>query len=197
MVGECTTGENYLYGWRIPKYSWAFQASSVPYYLASRTNGTALVIDAVKRANNNVVTGRNLCGRADAISATFAYLGTTTRAPNIASWASCTGGNGYSTVGFGSLPSGVVAMACAYRIVNGTASEGDMKLSSAVRWATTTAGCVDAYLIEAVMTHEVGHIYGLKHVSSSVLTMYRGMRKCSMAAATLGLGDLRGLERKY
>ncbi len=47
------------------------------------------------------------------------------------------------------------------------------------------------------MTHEFGHVYGLKHVSSSVLTMYRSIRKCSMAAATLGLGDLRGLERKY
>ena len=125
------------------------------------------------------------------------YLGSTSRYPNISSSASCTGGNGYSTIGFGSLPYGVAAMACAYRIVNGVAQEGDVRLATGVKWATSSATCSDAYLVEAVMTHEFGHIYGLKHVTSSALTMYRALPKCSMAAATLGLGDLRGLERKY
>ena len=193
---ECTTGEYYLYTWRIPTYSWALQTGSIPTYLKNRTNGTAAVLDAIKRANTNIVTGRNVCARADAISASYRYLGSTTRYPNISSSASCTGGNGYSTIGFGALPSGIAGMACAYGIYNGTAREGDVRLATGVKWETT-ASCYDEYRIEALMTHEFGHIYGLKHVTSSALTMYRGVRKCSMAAATLGLGDLRGLERKY
>ena len=196
-TAECTTTEYSLYGWRKPTYSWSFQTASTPYYLANRTNGTAAVRDALKRGNANIVNGRNACGRPDYISASFTYLGSTGRSPNISSWATCSGGNGYSTVGFGSLPSGVAAMACAYRIVNGIASEGDVKLSTRVRWATSSSSCSDAYMIEAVMTHEFGHIYGLRHVSSSAMTMYRGVRKCSMSPATLGWGDLRGLERKY
>ena len=195
-TAECTTSEHYLYSWRMPAYSWAFQTASTPSYLAGRTEGTRAVLDALKRANNNIVTARNVCGRADGVSATYRYLGTTGRYPNISSTATCTGGNGYSTIGFGRLPTGIAGMACAYGFVNGTAREADIKLSTGVRWETTRT-CYDEYYIESVMTHELGHVYGLKHVSSTALTMYRSIRKCSKAATTLGLGDMRGLERKY
>lgn len=194
---ECTTGSYSLYSWRKPTYSWSFQMSTTPLYLANRINGTSIVAAALKRANTNIVTGRNVCGRADAISASFTYLGNTGRAPNISSSATCSGGNGYSSLGFGALPYRVAAMACAYRILNGVAAEGDVKLATGVRWATSVASCSDAYLIEAVMTHEFGHIYGLRHVTSSAMTMYPSVAKCRGSASTLGLGDMRGLERKY
>jgi hypothetical protein len=196
-AAECTSTSYSLYSWRKPTYSWSFHTSSTPSTLADRSGGTGAVVNAIKRANNNIVSGRNVCGRADYISATYTYLGSTGRAPNIASTATCSGGNGYSSIGFGSLPSGVAAMACAYRIVNGVAAEGDAKLSTRVRWATSSTSCSDAYLIEAVMTHEFGHIYGLRHVTSPALTMYPSVRKCSGTLSTLGVGDLRGLERKY
>lgn len=196
-AAECKATDYSLFSWRKPTYSWSFGSATTPSYLANRTNGTTLVSDALKRANTNIVTGRNICGRADNVTASFTYLGVTGRAPNISSSATCTGGNGYSSIGFGSLRYPVAAMACAYRIVNGVAAEGDVKLSSGVRWATSTASCSDAYVIEALMTHEFGHIYGLRHTISSSQTMYASVRKCSAAASTLGLGDLRGLERKY
>jgi hypothetical protein len=196
-TAECTSTAYSLYSWRKPSYSWSFQSSTTPSYLASRTNGVAIVADQLKRANTNIVTGRNACGRADYIAANFTYLGSTGRAPNISSSATCTGGNGYSSIGFGALPYPVAAMACAYRIVNGVATEGDVKLSTGVRWATSLSSCSNAYLIEPVMTHEFGHIYGLRHVTSSAMTMYPSVGKCRTGASTLGWGDLRGLERKY
>ncbi|WNG57848.1 hypothetical protein F0U59_26140 [Archangium gephyra] len=58
--------------------------------------------------------------------------------------------------------------------------------------------CSNRFGLEAVMTHERGHTFGLGHVAAgSPLTMRPGIAPCDGSAATLGLGDVRGLRQRY
>ena len=48
--------------------------------------------------------------------------------------------------------------------------------------------------------HELGHVFGLNHVSESGhpnLTMSTAARDCSNAPLSLGLGDVRALRQLY
>lgn len=191
-ASDCSGTSYYLYSWRMPSYKWYYQSGSTP----SSLSWTATA-DSIKRANTDIVTARNGCGRGDHVSATFSYLGTTSRGTNIASYAGCPGGDGYSVIGFGSLPSGVLGMTCVYGVSSGYAHEADVRLNRYRRWSNYQSSCSSATLVESLMTHELGHVYGLGHVYTSSLTMNSYVPNCSLAPATLGLGDMYGLERKY
>jgi hypothetical protein len=196
-TSECSiTGYN-LYPWRISTYRWYLQSGSIPWYLRGRTDGTTIVLNQIKRANLNIVTERNICHRADYVSASYSFSGYTSRGNNISSGASCTGGDGFSVINFGYLPSGVYGMTCVYGISGGNAREGDVRMSYGVHWETYSSLCSNETLIEAAMTHELGHVYGLAHAYTSGLTMNPYVADCSLAPATLALGDMLGLEKKY
>lgn len=191
-TSACSSGAYYSYSWRMPSYRWYYQVYSTPSSM-SRVDTP----NAIKRANTNLVTGRNSCGRRDYISATYSFLGNTSRGTNISSTARCTGGDGVSVIGFGYLPSSAVAMACVYGLSGGDAREGDVRLNYRVSWANYRTSCHSATLVESALTHEIGHVYGLGHVYVSGLTMNPYIPNCSLDPATLGLGDMYGLERKY
>lgn len=79
-----------------------------------------------------------------------------------------------------------------------------MKLNDrGYRWFagnTPPAGCRTAFSVEGVATHEMGHVFGLSHVSESAhgnLTMSTKARPCTASDTTLGLGDVLGLRKKY
>ncbi len=198
---ECSDRAYNRFSFRLPSLGWHYATGTTPSKFRDRTDGTKQVINAIESANRNITEARNLCGRADYIGATGSYLGTTDRGTNIDSSGSCTGRDGYSVVGWGNLPSSSVAMACIMGISSGgTASEGDVRINWNKPYETKMKWCQDEHLIEAAMTHEFGHIYGMAHVSSYSspnLTMNPGIRQCSMAHASLGLGDMLGLETKY
>ena len=156
---------------------------------------------ALERAAHNVVTGHNNCGIPDRISATERYLGRTTSPTDVGDDATCGTPDGRNEVGFGKLPAAVMALTC-WWTRHGHTVEADIKLNKAFyHWtARVQAGCSLTWSIEDVATHEFGHAFGLDHVGESLhgnLTMSPLIAPCQNAEETLGLGDIRGLERKY
>jgi hypothetical protein len=174
--------------WR-STYGWSFRAGSTPAYLSRSAAETA-----IRSGVTNIVTGRNDCGLPDRINAKASYLGRTSARP------SCNRSDGRNVVGFRSLPDGVAARACWWMVGNRIV-EADIQVSTAVRWATSRAGCVNELMLEAVVTHEAGHVFGMGHVGErkhgrlTMSTFIDG--PCNNQESTLGLGDLRGLEALY
>ena len=174
---------------------WSFNAGTTPSSL-----GRSAALTVIKRGLKNIVGARNDCGRADRVGATTSYLGTTRAAVSINKYGRCTRADGRNVVAFGSLPSGVLGVAC-IRSSGGRIVEADIRLTNRVRWAMSTSNCWNRYLLEAVMTHEAGHAFGLAHVSERYharLTMSSRINgPCQNGESTLGLGDLKALEALY
>lgn len=200
---ECRDDFKNLYWWRLPRLEWRFNPAGTPAYLLDEDGTTTSVQAALQRAQDNVTSSANRCGRADKVSAKGALIGLTKGKPNVSAKGSCTGGNGRSVIQFGSLPSYSIAMTCVYGIgTNHVAREADIRINSVgTRWATDKASCSGKeLLLEAGITHEFGHAYGLAHASTfrnPALTMQPLVRACSQGHSSLGLGDMLGLEKKY
>ena len=171
-------------------YKWSFKAASTPSGL--NKSGVAA---ALKKSFNNITHEHNDCGRPDHVSATSRYLGTTRLAPN------CNRPDGHNVVGFGKLPSGVLAVTC-FWISGSKIVEADMKITTRESWALSLASCHGGQpMLEATITHEAGHVFGLGHVSErrhgrlTMSTVLDG--PCENNESTLGLGDMLGLEAAY
>lgn len=201
-TNECKDGAYSLEGFRWAKsYAWSFRSSTTP-----AANGVASVEDALKRAATNITGMHNKCSIADAVSATHAYQGRTTKATNIASTTttvSCGKPDGTNVVAFGVLPIKYLGITCYWYDGNKHAVEADVKLSTRHAWFATAqvpAGCNNRFGVEATMTHEFGHAFGLGHVSETThgeLTMSTAMPPCTLSPTSLGLGDVKGLKSLY
>lgn len=194
----CNDGARNLYNRRWNKtYQWRFNAVSTPDYMNKDAVETRM-----RRAATNITRSDNNCGLVDNVGAQHSYEGRTTQGVQVTSSAGCTGGNGHNTVAFGDLPSGVLGVACSW-FSNGQMLEADVRLNKAdFKWvAEIGTSCSNRWSVEAVMTHEMGHVFGLGHVSEANhgnLTMSTAINApCSNAEASLGLGDVRGLREKY
>jgi hypothetical protein len=174
---------------------WSYKSSTTPAGLT-----TAAVLQVLKRAFNNMTNERNDCGRADRVSATWSYLGTTSRGIGVTKAGACGSADGHNTIGFGALPAGYLALTCV-RSVGTSITEIDIRLATAGHWALSAVGCFNEYMLEPVVTHEVGHAYGLDHVGElnhgrlTMSTFIDGT--CENQESTLGLGDMKGLEALY
>jgi len=176
---------------------WLYQASSTPSGL-----GSSAVLTVLKRSFDNITGARNDCGLADTVSATSSYLGTTSFAPSVTKRGRCATKDGRNVVGFGPLPSGILAVTCVRSNSSGGMTETDIRVNSNLDWALSVSTC-DFFeeLLEPTMTHEIGHAYGLGHVGEQKhgrLTMSTTSDgPCSNAETTLGRGDVRGLRHLY
>ena len=176
---------------------WYFNAGSTP-----KDNSKSAVGAKLIAAANNIVTSRNSCKMADQVSATHQYMGTTTAPAQITNTAQCQpAGNGLNTVGFGTLPKGILGLACVY-YAGTDVVEADIRFNKSYKWyAKKPTNCSGRYSIEGVATHEFGHVFGLGHVSESKhgnLTMSTSMNgTCQGSEVTLGRGDVLGLRVKY
>lgn len=147
----------------------------------------------------------NDCGYSDFVSATATRGADTTVAPGV-NGTGCPGTfDSQNVVGFADLNPSNVAYACWY--VNPVANpdelvHADVAVNLDQRWVrTVTSNCGSSYLIDAVMAHEVGHIFGMGHVSESshpYLTMSESMSPCNFdGQSTLGAGDVLGMRVRY
>jgi hypothetical protein len=189
--GPCNDGAYKLLGGRWTRtYRWSFKRSSTPAGL-----NRAAVAGTLTRSFSNVTDARNDCGRPDNVGATHEYLGVTTRSPN------CRSRDGFNVVGFGRMDFGVLAVTC-FWISNGRIIEADMRINNRESWALSASGCTgDRPMLEATITHEEGHVFGLDHVGErrhGRLTMSPFIDgPCNNNEATLGRGDMLGLEQIY
>jgi hypothetical protein len=178
--------------WEEP-FEWFFQEASLPDEYDSED-----VLEVLIRSAENITAGRNDCGLPDRIDATARYAGTTTEPPCAASLA-----DGFNTVGFGKPDDedrDLLAYVCPYGIRD--VIEADIVINSEMPWALSADECRGfGELLEATMTHEFGHAFGLGHVSErqhGELTMSPTSNgPCSPDEISLGLGDILGLEELY
>jgi len=175
---------------------WRFRASSVP---ASLNSGDVLVV--IKKSFKNIVNARNDCGMADNVSATHSYLGTTSRKPGVSAAGTCTGTDGQNVIGFAPLDGYYAGYTCIWWDASAHIIEMDMRLDPAQPWVLSLAECSGELMMEALLTHEIGHAYGLGHVGENrhgrlTMSLYiDGL--CENQEATLGKGDVLGLNALY
>lgn len=185
---KCDNDPYEINPWRWPvwkAYKW--------YY---RTTGTLGGRDAMAAGLSAMANGTGACGTNVPNSAKHSYQGTTTVAADISS-NGCGVADSTNVLDWGSLsdPSWLAAT-CTWK----TSTEiyaADVRFSKSVPWHTSTslAGCSGEYDLQALATHEAGHVFGLKHVAqASWQVMKPEFQKCEMGPRKLGAGDLRGMK---
>jgi hypothetical protein len=191
-LAACNEGAYNLLGYKWRNvYHWRFNSGSTPAELT-----VAEAEEAIRQSTQNITSGFNDCGLTDAIAASHSYEGRTERGADITSAGGCAARDGVNVTGFGDLPRGTLGVTCTWSSGDGSAVESDARINKADYLWTTHAespSCSGRFGLEAVMTHERGHTFGLGHVNSNTLTMGPSISACDGSAATLGLGDVRGL----
>jgi hypothetical protein len=187
-------------------FEYWFNASSTPSGLSvSNTE------QAVKESVTNWTTAKNGCGLSDQVSLTSEYQGRQSGGyVEINDDGTCQAkADSRNETGFGSLPSDLLGVACVwfgwakkppYPVIG-----ADVRLNKSKSWWNTLASCTGSrYIVEAVLTHERGHVFGLTHGSKVVesghgnLTMSPKINGyCSDAEASLGKGDVLGMRVNY
>lgn len=133
------------------------------------------------------------CGKSIVSGADDAYQGTTTQAMGVTASGGCGASSGTSVVGWGSLPSRVLAVTCVWSRA-GVAVEVDQRYTTGQNWSASAACSGARYDLRGVATHEWGHAYGLGHTAQSTgLVMKPASGQCDTAQRGLGLGDVLGI----
>ena len=177
-------------------YDWYFHRSSTP-----SDYDPFEVLEVLERSVANITNAFNDCGLPDTVDIEARYRGITTDVP-------CEGEiYALNVIGFGSVPDRLgrdtIAYTCPYEDnFTGDYVEADIVINHDVAWALSEESCRPGEeLLEATVTHEVGHVFGLDHVSErrhGDLTMStRSNGPCTLDEITLGLGDILGLEELY
>ena len=184
---------------------WKINRGSIPEETINRDNAVVALRDGA----TNITQVNNNCNLADDVGAVQNYQGDTNAQAQITYdyyggdyHTVCQNGDDKSSVAFGVRQPGVLASACTW--VNSEPGldkikEGDIEVSTSYNWTTNGAssGCSNAYDLESVATHEFGHIFGLNHSNSVVLTMSPSISKCDNSNRSLAFGDVLGLRQRY
>lgn len=168
--------------------SWRYNASG------EKTAG----VSAVRSAASAWDGALSSCGTKVTSTARNTYLGTTTLQPAVTAAGGCGAMDRTNTVGWGSLPSGVLGLTCVWFGSDGVAQETDQRYATGFTWNSAATCSGSRFDLRGVATHEWGHAYGLGHTAqSSGLVMKPSSTTCETAQRTLGLGDVLGIDALY
>ena len=170
------------------------------YFSANQPNTGALT--AIRSGLNTWRSGTNVC-TGGPYSSTFpsGYLGTTSSVPS-GTGSSCGSSDAKNVIGFRTLNSPALALTCSYMNPStGSMLESDLTFSTNITWFTSSAttGCpVGNYDLQAVATHEIGHVAGLDHVpSGNGQVMQATMGTCAISMRNIFWGDITGILTLY
>jgi hypothetical protein len=181
------------------------------YYLSVDTKPSDLLASrtetAMKEAFSNWAKAKNSCGLADDVSVSSSYKGHRDGAADITNDGRCKASDGKSEIAFGALPSSYVALTCVWYVIDGPApyrlESADIRLSTSKKWRNTTSGCKSRYIVESVLTHEIGHLLGLSHHKKVTESAHGNLSMsplidgyCQLSETTLGKGDVIGLRAR-
>ncbi|MGN8025402.1 matrixin family metalloprotease [Microbacterium sp. 22242] len=153
---------------------------------------------AIERAASAWTGDITACGTSVHTTAQQSYLGTTPAAPAVTDAGSCGSSDGANVVGWGSLPTGTLAVTCTWSTNAGEAISSDIRLSTSYAWSAADTCTGSAFDVQGVATHEFGHVFGLNHVAqSSGQVMKPSSLACETSQRSLGLGDLTGIHHLY
>ncbi len=198
---------DYLYGAESDNHKWYYNRATTPPEVTADAAQTAMVA-----GTDNIKKGFNDCGGTTDYGINHTFGGNTAKLANIGDDGKCTTRDGQNTVSFGDLPGDatkvVLAVNCNFYarllfISLPEVAEADVKFNKVeAKWTVTPgSGCTNQFDIEAIMTHERGHTWGLAHVTEADhgnLTMSEFIEgPCQDIERTLGRGDLIGLANKY
>ena len=193
--GSCTDGAYTLSGYKVSgtiafRYNPAGAPATVSKY------ATVAISNSLKA----VSTGANRCKLPATLKASAALLGATAKTPQLNTAGACIGNDGQNVVGWGTLPTGYLAITCIY-FVAGKVINADVMISKRYSWfLSRPAGCSNSYDLQSVLTHEQGHTFGLSHVdptSHGTETMGTLIAPCDITKRALGRGDYGALARLY
>jgi hypothetical protein len=154
----------------------------------------------VAAAFTAMADGIGACGATKPNGAAHSYKGTTTTSSNM-SGGTCLSSDLTNVVDSGAVASSTtLAQACTWR-TTGQIISADIRISTAKTWYTSSSvtGCSGSkYDLQGVVTHEVGHLYGLNHVAlATQQVMKPSSSTCETSQRTLGNGDLAGMKYLY
>ena len=154
------------------------------------------VVKAVRDAQSQWTNNVNWCGINDQANPPAHYEGKTSRAAKH---------DGYSTIDWGSLKSDQYckgALACTFMAYDqeGNPVEADIRFSTEIKWSTT--GASDAFDIQSVAAHEIGHANQFGHVTNSskrdhTVVMWPYIDIGDTSGRKLGRGDALGNNSHY
>lgn len=148
--------------------------------------------ELAKSGFDGMLTGRNACGLPDPISLNATRVGPTTASPGDE--------DGINTVGWASLPDGVLGVAY-------NTSDGDYTIEFDIAYTNDevyhrlapdiTPNCGNSFHFGGVALHEVMHVYSFEHVEADQLVMFGSLARCSTLMYEMGTGDWLGVDTVY
>jgi hypothetical protein len=192
---SCADGAYTLSGYKVVGgISFGYNPAGVPAGIA-KTAGTA-----VRNSLLSVAAGANRCRYTARLNTSATYTGASTRRPQVNTAGACTGNDRVNVMGWGTLPTGYLAITCIY-FAGGKVINADTMINRRYTWSTATPPhCNNTWDLQSVLTHEVGHTFGLSHVDYTAhgsAVMATLINPCDTTKRLLGRGDYAALVRLY